>query len=124
MHFVVVALNKMSSFVGEDKMMKRSTNHIKKLILVRIEQEKHTQQIRRDSGLSRYYTIANGMGSNGLPLSCERDGSRKPSPLRNVINASDIIPPSQQQLRPSLQFMQSMQSIPFIPSMQFYMNFT
>ena len=102
----MVALDKMSSFLGEDDMMKNSTLCMQALILARIANEQRIQQIRHDSGLSKYYTIANGMGSNGLSLSCERDGSYKPSPLRNVINASNIVP------------------VPSMPSMQFYMNFT
>ena len=81
----------MSSFVG-DNIMIHSTDIIKIHIIAKIKQEKRTQKIRHDSGLSRHYTITIGKGNNGLPLSSDKYGRIKPSPLRKITNANDIAP--------------------------------
>ena len=80
----------MSDLVGGDILM--CTYHIGMMIHARIKKERWTQQIRNKLGLSRHHTIATGICKNGLPLSCARDGSHKPSPLRNITNAADIVP--------------------------------
>ena len=102
MHLSVVALhNTMSDLLND---MKRFSHPIQMLIRARINEEKRNQTIRYNNGLSRHSTIANGIGKSCLPLSCERNGTRKPSPLRNSTNAADLVrrdlQPSLQQLRP------------------------
>lgn len=79
LHIVVVALDKMSSFIGDN--ITTFSIHIKHIIYTRIKQEKRIQQIRHNNGLSRNYT-----------LSCDSDGNRKSSPLQKITNAADIAP--------------------------------
>lgn len=100
------------SFLESD--MKSISYPIERMIRVRINKANHIQLIRYNNGLSRYHTIENGIGMNGLPLSCEKDGSHKPSPLRNIINARDIVPLTILLREPNLPFLQSLQYLIFI----------
>ena len=93
----------MSSLVGDD--IKHFSYPIKRLLRARIKQEKRTQHIRHTNGLSRSSITAKDINKSILPLSSDKDGKIKPSPLRKVESAADIA---------KLQHIQPLPSLPSI----------
>jgi len=113
----------MSSLVGED--IKHFSYPIKRLLRARIQKEERTQRIRDEKELSIRYTIAKGINKSCLPLSSDKDGRLKPSPLRKVTNATDIAPLSHILSLPSLPSITPLRPLVFlmkIPTSQSHVN--
>jgi hypothetical protein len=82
---------KMSSVYYDDELNKFS-KPIMVLICARLKKEEHTQEMRAKYGISRRHNIEKGLCKRNIPLSSNEEGKIKPSPLRNVINAADVVP--------------------------------
>jgi hypothetical protein len=78
------------------------SNPIQIMLLARAREAKRTAFIREQKELSRSYTIAKGINKNILPLSSDKDGNIKHSPLCKVANGADIVQLLHNQRPPTL----------------------